>query len=52
LKTEKRLRKIEEEIKIQAMPSTDTILGTAELLGERTKLEGKPHVVLSIGNRG
>lgn len=52
MKTEKRLKKIEDELKMEKMSSSDTPLGTANALLERTKAAGAAHVVLSIGNRG
>ncbi|KNC96399.1 U4/U6-U5 snRNP complex subunit SNU66 [Spizellomyces punctatus DAOM BR117] len=52
MKTEKRLKKIEDELKMEKMSSTDTPLGTANALLERTKAAGAAHVVLSVGNRG
>lgn len=52
LKTEKRLKKLEEELKLQQMSSTDTPLGTVSALQEKTKAMGSAHLVLSIGNRG
>ncbi|KAI8823082.1 SART-1 protein [Fimicolochytrium jonesii] len=51
MKTEKRLRKIEEELKMEKMSSTDTPLGTAAALSERTRAAGAAHLVLSVGNR-
>ncbi|KAI9004716.1 SART-1 protein [Gaertneriomyces semiglobifer] len=52
MKTEKRLKKIEDELRMQQMSSIDTPLGTANALLERTKAVGAAHVVLSVGNRG
>ncbi|KAJ3278253.1 hypothetical protein HK104_002516 [Borealophlyctis nickersoniae] len=52
MKTEKRLKKIEEELTLASMSSVDTPLGTAGALLERTKAVGSAHVVLSVGNRG
>lgn len=52
LKTEKRLKKLEEELKLKQMSSTDTPLGTVSALQEKTKAMGSAHLVLSIGNRG
>ncbi|KAL0094304.1 SART-1 protein [Phycomyces blakesleeanus] len=51
-KTEKRLQKIEEELKLNMMSSTDTPLNLASALLERQKRSGAAHVVLSVGNRG
>ncbi|CAG8500422.1 9989_t:CDS:2 [Paraglomus occultum] len=50
-KTEKRLKKLEEERKLKAMSSIDTPLNTATALQERQKASGSAHVVLSVGNR-
>ncbi|KAJ3027000.1 hypothetical protein HK097_006259, partial [Rhizophlyctis rosea] len=52
MKTEKRIRRIEEEGAVMGMASWDTPLGTVGALQERTREEGKAHVVLSVGNRG
>ncbi|KAI8919005.1 SART-1 protein [Powellomyces hirtus] len=51
MKTERRLRKIEDELKMEKMSSNDTPLGTAGALVERTRAAGAAHVVLSVGNR-
>ncbi|RHZ86130.1 hypothetical protein Glove_54g37 [Diversispora epigaea] len=50
-KTEKRLKKLDEERKLKAMSSIDTPLNMANALQERQKASGSAHVVLSIGNR-
>ncbi|GBC04195.1 hypothetical protein RclHR1_05560015 [Rhizophagus clarus] len=50
-KTEKRLKKLEEERKLKAMSSIDTPLNMATALQERQKASGSAHVVLSVGNR-
>ncbi|CAG8515278.1 7446_t:CDS:10 [Dentiscutata erythropus] len=50
-KTEKRLKKLEEERKLKAMSSVDTPLNMATALQERQKASGSAHVVLSVGNR-
>ncbi|KAI8377715.1 SART-1 protein [Radiomyces spectabilis] len=52
LKTEKRMQKIEEELKLNMMSSTDTPLNLAGALLERQQRTGSAHVVLSVGNRG
>lgn len=52
LKTEKRLKKLDEEKKLRQMSSTDTPLGTVSALQEKTRELGSAHVVLSVGNRG
>ncbi|KAJ3401079.1 hypothetical protein HDV05_000697 [Chytridiales sp. JEL 0842] len=49
MKTEKKLRKMEEEVKLQQMLSSDSPLSTGT---EKTKLAQTAHVVLSVGNRG
>ncbi|KAJ3174634.1 hypothetical protein HDU87_007006 [Geranomyces variabilis] len=51
MKTERRLRKIEDELKMEKMSSNDTPLGTASALSERTRASGAAHVVLQINNR-
>ncbi|KAI9485689.1 MAG: SART-1 protein [Benjaminiella poitrasii] len=51
-KTEKRMKKIEEEHRLNMMSSTDTPHNLANALLERQKRTGNAHVVLSIGNRG
>ncbi|CAG8704502.1 5196_t:CDS:2, partial [Acaulospora morrowiae] len=50
-KTEKRLKKLEEERKLKAMSSIDTPLNMSTALQERQKASGSAHVVLSVGNR-
>jgi U4/U6.U5 tri-snRNP-associated protein 1 len=47
-KTEKKLRRMEEELKLQ----TDTTVQTADKLESVTKRLGQAHVVLTKGNRG
>ncbi|RUP43798.1 SART-1 family-domain-containing protein, partial [Jimgerdemannia flammicorona] len=51
-KTEKRLKKLEEERRLLSMNSADTPLNMATALQERQKATGSAHVVLSVGNRG
>ncbi|KAI8988152.1 SART-1 protein [Mycotypha africana] len=51
-KTEKKMKKIEEERKLNMMSSTDTPHNLAGALLERQKRTGAAHVVLSVGNRG
>ncbi|RCH94847.1 hypothetical protein CU098_009547, partial [Rhizopus stolonifer] len=51
-KTEKRMRRIEEERRLNMMSSTDTPLNLAGALLERQQRTGSAHVVLSVGNRG
>ncbi|KAJ3097366.1 hypothetical protein HK100_005373 [Physocladia obscura] len=52
MKTEKRLLKMDEEVKLQKMQSSDTPLGTANALLAKTKANKTAHLVLSVGNRG
>ncbi|PVG04430.1 SART-1 protein [Serendipita vermifera] len=51
-KTEKRLKKIAEEKKMQAMVSGETPLGMASAFQARQEKLGQAHMVLSVGNRG
>lgn len=51
-KTEKRMQKLEEELRLNMMSSTDTPLNLATKLLERQQRTGSAHVVLSVGNRG
>lgn len=51
-KTEKRMKKIEEERRLNMMSSTDTPHNLASALLERQQRTGNAHVVLSVGNRG
>ena len=51
-KTEKRLRKIAEEQKMQAMVSGETPLGMTSAFQARQEKLGQAHMVLSVGNRG
>ncbi|CDH54928.1 sart-1 protein [Lichtheimia corymbifera JMRC:FSU:9682] len=51
-KTEKRMQKLEEELKLNMMSSSDTPLNLATKLLERQQRTGSAHVVLSVGNRG
>lgn len=52
MKTEKRLRKIEEEKKAKAMLAGDTPLGMADAFARRAKKTGEAHMVLAAGNKG
>ena len=52
MKTEKRLKKIAEEKKKEAMISGDTPLGMNEAFQRRQEKTGQAHFVLSVGNRG
>lgn len=50
-KTEKKLKKLEEELLLQKASSTDTPLGTLQAMQERQKATGSAFVVLSQGNK-
>ncbi|KAF8825124.1 hypothetical protein HHX47_DHR7000666 [Lentinula edodes] len=52
MKTEKRLKKIEEEKKQLAMASGDTPLSMSAAFQQRQLKAGQAHFVLSVGNRG
>ena len=52
MKTEKRLKKIEEEKKQAAMASGDTPLSMSKAFQQRQEKTGQAHFVLSVGNRG
>ncbi|THV07440.1 SART-1 protein [Dendrothele bispora CBS 962.96] len=52
MKTEKRLKKIEEEKKKEAMVSGDTPLSMSAAFQQRQEKAGQAHFVLSVGNRG
>ncbi|TFY60449.1 hypothetical protein EVJ58_g5150 [Rhodofomes roseus] len=52
LKTEKRLKKIAEEKKQEAMASGDTPLSMNQAFQIRQEKAGQAHFVLSVGNRG
>ncbi|KAF9223389.1 SART-1-domain-containing protein [Gyrodon lividus] len=52
MKTEKRLKKIAEEKKKEAMASGDTPLSMNRAFQIRQEKTGQPHFVLSVGNRG
>jgi U4/U6.U5 tri-snRNP-associated protein 1 len=52
MKTEKRLQKIKEEKKKEAMVSGDTPLSMNKAFQIRQEKAGQPHFVLSVGNRG
>lgn len=51
-KTEKRLKKIADEQKQQAMASGDTPLSTATAFAARSERMGQATMVLSVGNKG
>jgi len=52
MKTEKRLKKIAEEKKQEAMASGDTPLSMNKAFQQRQEKAGQAHFVLSVGNRG
>lgn len=52
MKTEKRLKRIEEERKAKAMLAGDTPLGMGAAFQKRQEKTGQAHMVLSVGNRG
>ncbi|PPQ95222.1 hypothetical protein CVT26_014912 [Gymnopilus dilepis] len=52
MKTEKRLKKIAEEKKKEAMASGDTPLSMNRAFQQRQQKTGQAHFVLSVGNRG
>lgn len=52
MKTEKRLKKIAEERKKEAMASGDTPLSMSRAFQQRQEKTGQAHFVLSVGNRG
>lgn len=52
MKTEKRLKKIAEEKKKEAMASGDTPLSMNKAFQQRQEKAGQAHFILSVGNRG
>uniref|UniRef100_A0AAR2JY41 Spliceosome associated factor 1, recruiter of U4/U6.U5 tri-snRNP n=1 Tax=Pygocentrus nattereri TaxID=42514 RepID=A0AAR2JY41_PYGNA len=48
MKTEKRMKKLEEEALLKKMSSSDTPLGTVALLQEKQKSQKTPYIVLTI----
>jgi len=52
MKTEKHLKKINEEKKQAAMSSGDTPLSMTKAFQQRQEKTGQAHMVLSVGNRG
>ncbi|KAG9224672.1 hypothetical protein PTI98_010187 [Pleurotus ostreatus] len=52
MKLEKRLKKIAEEKKKEAMASGDTPLSMSKAFQQRQEKTGQAHFVLSVGNRG
>lgn len=52
MKTEKRLKKIADEKKREAMISGDTPTNMNEAFQKRQEKVGQAHMVLSVGNRG
>jgi len=51
-KTEKRSKKVEEELLMKRMSSTDTPLNTLSLLQDKQRTEQSPYIVLSGGSKG
>ncbi|KAF9580935.1 hypothetical protein BGW38_002224 [Lunasporangiospora selenospora] len=51
MKTEKRMKKLEDEKRLLGMSSTDTPLNMVTALQERQKAAGAAHIVLAVGNR-
>ena len=51
MKLEKRLKKIADEKKREAMPSGDTPLGMNKAFQQQQQKTGQAHLVLSVGNR-
>ncbi|KAL1412710.1 hypothetical protein Q8F55_000457 [Vanrija albida] len=51
MKTEKRLRKMDEERKAQSMSASDTPLGMTNAFSRRQQKTGEAHMVLSVGNK-
>lgn len=51
MKTEKRMKKVLEQLALKKMDSDDTPLGSASLLREKTKEANSTYIVLSGGNR-
>ena len=52
MKTEKRLKKIEEEQKRKSMASGDTPLSTTAAFAARAEMTGSATMILSVGNKG
>lgn len=52
MKTEKRLKRIADEKKMDAMSSSDTPLSMTKAFQMRQEKAGQAHMVLSVGNRG
>ncbi|KAI1298503.1 hypothetical protein EDD11_006784 [Mortierella claussenii] len=51
MKTEKRMKKLEDEKRLMGMSSTDTPLNMVSTFQERQKAAGSAHIVLAVGNR-
>ncbi|KAG0240982.1 hypothetical protein BGW41_006434 [Actinomortierella wolfii] len=51
MKTEKRMKKLEEQKRMMSMTATDTPLNMAMATQERLKAAGQAHLVLAVGNR-
>ena len=52
MKTEKRLKKIEEERKELKMSAGDTVTGMTDAFARRQQKTGEAHMVLTVGNKG
>ena len=52
MKTEKRLLRKEEDLKLQKLLSSEVVGSTASATDDRAKAAKTAHVVLSVGNRG
>ncbi|KAG0051122.1 hypothetical protein BGZ83_004067 [Gryganskiella cystojenkinii] len=51
MKTEKRMKKLEDEKRLLSMSTTDTPLNMVSAFQERQKASGSAHIVLAVGNR-
>ncbi|KAI8360117.1 SART-1 protein [Mortierella sp. GBAus27b] len=51
MKTEKRMKKLDDEKRLLGMSSTDTPLNMVSAFQERQKAAGSAHIVLAVGNR-
>ena len=51
MKTEKRMKKLEDEKRLLSMSTTDTPLNMVSAFQERQKAAGSAHIVLAVGNR-
>mgnify|MGYP001603432419 CR=1 FL=1 len=50
IKTEKRIKQMAEQQRLEAMPSNDTPLGSAAALQVRQQRTGQAHMVLQLGD--